>query len=179
MAEAAKELLVLARLQLEHCACWTGRHRYGDIVLLQMDHQLLHTWLDTWDKVRLKALLHHFLLKSCLIEIFKIGIPMCRDGNWEPVSTGSWLFMLKDSLSDARKKRNMQCQQHCHFMWGWKHQQHVETFDNAWHYISGLHHPLLEGWSNYRVLTCRYQYCWHWKPIKAYFIPHRRSIDSG
>lgn len=37
---------------------------------------------------------------------------------------------------------------------GWKHQQDAETFDVTWHYISWLHHPLLEGWSNYRVLTC-------------------------
>lgn len=49
MAEAAEDLLVPARLQLERYARRAGRHRYGDVVLLQMEHQLLHAWSDTRD----------------------------------------------------------------------------------------------------------------------------------
>lgn len=44
MVEAAKEFLVLARLQLKGCPPGTGRHCDGDVVFLQMEHQSLHTF---------------------------------------------------------------------------------------------------------------------------------------
>lgn len=46
MAEAAKEFLVLARLQLKGCPLGTRRHCNGDVVFLQMEHQSLYTY--TW-----------------------------------------------------------------------------------------------------------------------------------
>lgn len=44
VAEAAEELLVLARLQPEGGPRRTGGHGDGDFVLLQVDHQFLHAF---------------------------------------------------------------------------------------------------------------------------------------
>lgn len=44
VVEAAEELLVLARLQLEGRPPRTRRHCDGDVVLLQMEHQFLDTF---------------------------------------------------------------------------------------------------------------------------------------
>lgn len=44
MVEAAKEFLVLARLQLKGCTLGTRRHCDGDVVFLQMEDQFLYTF---------------------------------------------------------------------------------------------------------------------------------------
>ncbi len=43
VVKQTEEVFVLARLQLERHTGWASCHCNGDIVLLQMVHQLLHT----------------------------------------------------------------------------------------------------------------------------------------
>lgn len=51
VVEKTKEVFVMARLQLERYPGWAGCHRDGDIVLLQMVDEFIHTWWITLQSV--------------------------------------------------------------------------------------------------------------------------------